>query len=137
MTQAPISRISAAGIAALLAIALAGCDPVAPADKAVKAAPEPGVVQATRNGPTGAPAGSCWGRTVTPAIIETVTEQVQVKPAKMNPDGSIARPPVYRTETRQDIVRARVDTWFETPCAEVLTAEFNSSLQRALQARGF
>ena len=70
-------------------------------------------------------------------MIETVTEQVEVTPAKMNPDGSIAKPPVYKTETRQEIVRARVDNWFETPCPDVLTPEFNSSLQRALEVRGF
>ena len=81
--------------------------------------------------------GTCYARTTTPAIIETVTEQVEVTPAKMNPDGSIAKPPVYKTETRQEIVRARVDNWFETPCPDVLTVEFNSTLQRALQARGY
>lgn len=93
------------------------------------------MVEPTRNGPEGAPPGSCWGRTVSPAVFETVTEQVQVEPAKVNPDGSVAKLPVYRTETHQEMVVERRDNWFETPCPEVLTAEFVSSLQRALAAR--
>ncbi len=131
----PITFLSATLRGALLlAVAgIAGCDSTTPATPR----PEPGVLEATRNGPAGAAEGSCWGRTVSPAVIETVTEQVEVTPAKMNPDGSIAKPPVYKTETRQEIVRARVDNWFETPCPDVLTVEFNSTLQRALQARGY
>ena len=70
-------------------------------------------------------------------MIETVTEQVQVKPAKVNPDGTIGSPPVYRTEARQQIVSQRIDNWFETPCPEALSAEFNASLQRALSVRGY
>ena len=134
MTQPfpPLQTVYRAAL--LLACAgLAACE--APTPAAVR--PEPGVLEATRNGPAGAPEGSCWGRTVSPAVIETVTEQVQIAPAKMNPDGTIVKPPVYKTETRQDIVKARVDNWFETPCPDVLTLEFNRSLQRALQARGF
>ncbi|NNE51986.1 MAG: peptidoglycan-binding protein [Sulfitobacter sp.] len=98
---------------------------------------EPGVFTPTRDGPEGAPPGTCWGRTVTPAVIETVSTQVQVKPAKVNSDGSIAKLPEFRTEERQRIVKQRVDSWFETPCAEVQTEEFLASLQRALQARGY
>ncbi|MEM5542185.1 peptidoglycan-binding domain-containing protein [Sulfitobacter sp. AS92] len=134
MKQPNPSRSATLRAAMLLAIAgIAGCDSTASS----ASRPEPGVLEATRNGPAGAAEGSCWGRTVSPAVIETVTEQVEITPAKMNPDGSITKPPVYKTETRQEIVRARVDNWFETPCPDVLTAEFNSTLQRALQARGY
>ena len=98
--------------------------------------PEPGVFEATRNGPAGAAAGTCWGRTFTPAVVERVSERVVVKPAKVNPDGTVAELPVYRTEDRQVIVTPRKDNWFETPCPNVLTPEFISTLQRALQARG-
>ncbi len=117
-----------------LCAALAGCDPAALDPTAEP--PEPGVLEATRDGPADAPPGTCWGKTVSPAVIETVTEQVQVKPAQVNPDGTIGATPVYRSETRQQIVTARVDNWFETPCTEVLTPEFNATLQRALMARG-
>lgn len=119
----------------VLPVLLAGCETVAvdPAD----APPEPGVAEATRNGPPGAAEGTCWGKTVSPAVVQTVTKQVQVRPAKVNPDGTIGAPPKYRTETAQEIVSPRRDNWFETPCMEVLTPEFVSSLQRALFARGF
>ncbi|MGJ8617821.1 MAG: peptidoglycan-binding protein [Sulfitobacter sp.] len=117
-----------------LCAGLSACDPAA---LGPDAPPEPGVVEATRNGPSGAAPGTCWGRTVSPAIIETVTSQVQVKPAKVNPDGTIVSPPEYKTEARQQIVTQRVDNWFETPCPEALTTEFNASLQRALAVRGY
>lgn len=86
--------------------------------------------------PPGAAPGACWGKTETPAVVETVTEQVMVQPAEIRADGSIVSSPVYRTDTRQKIVRERRETWFETPCDEVLTPEFVTSLQRALAARG-
>lgn len=134
MTQA--DRFSARGVwPTMAAIAfVAGCDTAAvdPAD----APPEPGVIEATRDGPADAPPGSCWGKTVSPAVIESITETIEVKPAKVNPDGTVAELPVYRTEDRQVIVTPRRDNWFETPCPDVLTVEFISSLQRALVARG-
>jgi len=99
--------------------------------------PEPGVREATTNGPAGAAPGSCWGRTVSPAVIETVTEQVQVQPAQISSTGEIQSLPIYRTETRQKIVSPRVDNWFETPCTSALTPDVIATLQRALEARGF
>ncbi|MGB7241443.1 MAG: peptidoglycan-binding domain-containing protein [Sulfitobacter sp.] len=95
---------------------------------------------ATRSPPSGPPdarPGSCWDKTVSPAVIETITDQVLVTPAKIGADGSIAKPPVYRTETRREVITPRKDAWFEIPCAATLTHEFVSSLQRALAARGF
>lgn len=77
--------------------------------------------------PPGAAPGTCWGRDATPAVIETVTEQVILDEADA---------PVYHTETSQNIITPREDTWFETPCDDVMTPEFNASLQRALEARG-
>lgn len=99
--------------------------------------PEPGVREATTKGPAGAAPGSCWGRTVSPAVIETVTEQVQVQPAQISSTGEIQSLPIYRTETRQKIVSPRVDNWFETPCTSALTPDVIATLQRALEARGF
>lgn len=86
--------------------------------------------------PPGAPEGTCWGRHVSPAVIETVTEQVMLRPAELAADGTVVRPAVYRTETVQKIVQDRQETWFERPCAAVITPEFIASLQRALAARG-
>ncbi|AXI47390.1 hypothetical protein C1J03_16055 [Sulfitobacter sp. SK012] len=111
-----------------LLIMLGACDPSA------VDAPE----TQTGNGlaPPGAPPGSCWGKINTPAVVETVTENILVTPAKTNPDGTIGTLPVYKSENRQQIVTPRQDRWFETPCPPSLTVEFVSSLQRALIARG-
>lgn len=95
-----------------------------------------GVIVGNGLAPPGAPAGTCWGKIPTPAVVETVTEQVLVTPAKTNADGSIATLPTYRTESRQQIVTPRTDRWFEIPCPPDFTVEFVSTLQRALQARG-
>lgn len=85
--------------------------------------------------PPWAPKDTCWGKTATPAVIETVTEQILVSPASYNPDGTLYRAAQYRTETRQNIVRERQENWFETPCPGIMTPQFIASLQRALQAR--
>ncbi|WP_417241517.1 peptidoglycan-binding domain-containing protein [Celeribacter sp.] len=90
-----------------------------------------------QSAPPGADPDSCYGRTVTPAIIESVTEQVLVQPPQIGSDGSISYPAVYRTETRQEIVRERHELWFETLCDEELTLEFIASVQRALAARNY
>ena len=96
---------------------------------------EPNLVQSRAMAPPGAKPGTCWGKSITPAVVETVTEQVLLQPAEIRADGSITQPAIYKTETRQAIVQERVETWFETPCADVLTAEFIATLQRALAAR--
>lgn len=125
-----LPKLNRIALFTVMALAVAGCEMPASGDR-----PEPGVREATTQGPAGAPPGSCWGRTVTPAVIETTTEQVQVTPAQLSPTGEIQALPVYRTETRQTIVSPRIDNWFETPCADRLTPEFISSLQRALKVR--
>lgn len=97
---------------------------------------EQGVVMGNGLAPPGAAPGTCWGKIPTPAVVETVTEQVVVTPAQINADGSIAALPVFRNETRQQIVTPRTDRWFEIPCPPTFTVEFVSTLQRALQVRG-
>lgn len=133
MKQALTPHILRIGCVGSICAALAGCD-LAP-QTTVTPPLEPGVFAATRDGPEGAPEGTCWGRTFSPAVVESVSERVQITPAEINPDGSIAKLPTYRTEDRQVIVTPRKSNWFETPCADVLTVEFVSSLQRALMAR--
>lgn len=95
-----------------------------------------GVVHGTGLAPPGAPKGTCWGKIPTPAVVETVTEQILVTPARVNPDGTVAALPVYRAENRQKIITPRTDRWFEIPCPPMFTVEFVSTLQRAMQARG-
>ena len=66
------------------------------------------VTQLRADVPPGAPEGTCWDRDSTPAVIETVTEQVMVSPPELV-DGQVVQPAVYRTETHQAIVRERDD----------------------------
>lgn len=80
--------------------------------------------------------GQCYGILQTPAIIETVTEQVIVQPAVLNSDGSVRSPAIYRTVTRQAILRERREEQFNAVCAAQLTPDFVSSVQRALAVRG-
>lgn len=97
---------------------------------------EPQVSRLNQVAPPGAAPGTCWGKTIIPAIIETVTNQVLMQPAQVMSDGSVTQPAIYKTETRQEIVRERRETWFLTPCAADMTPEFIASVQRALAARG-
>lgn len=87
--------------------------------------------------PPGSDPNVCWSKTVSPALIETVTRKVLIQPAQVSSDGRIQAPPIYRDETRQEVVRPRREQWFEIPCATDLTPEFVSSVQRALQARSY
>lgn len=80
--------------------------------------------------------GTCWARDVTPAVIETVTEQVEAVPASLGEDG-VARPAVYHSVTQQHIVKDREEVWFATPCPADMTVDFVATVQRALKARGF
>ena len=97
---------------------------------------EPEVTRLAQTAPPGAAPGSCWGKNVTPAVIETVTHQVLLQPAQVLVDGTVLQPAVYKTETLQDIVRERRETWFLVPCDSTQTPEFIASVQRALAARG-
>jgi len=97
---------------------------------------EPEVTRLSQVAPPGAAPGTCWGKNVTPAIIETVTNQVMLQPAEVMSDGRVTQPAIFKTETRQEIVRERRETWFLTPCAAQMTPEFIASVQRALGARG-
>ena len=83
--------------------------------------------------PPGAPPGTCWGRHATPAVIETVTDQIRLAPS---PGGGPSAPVTYRTETRQIIVRERRETVFRTTCPAEMTRPFVETLQRALAVRG-
>ena len=110
-----------------LALALAACQP---------APPGPDRPSLGAEAPPGAAPGTCWGKKDTPAVSETVTEQVQLSPAETDATGRVLRPATYATVTRQAILRERVTTWYETPCPDVQTPEFIASVQRALAARG-
>ncbi len=87
-------------------------------------------------GPPNADPNACYGREVTPAVIETVTEQIMLQPPQIASDGRVLEPGVYVTETQQRIVEERRELWFETPCQADRDPVFIASLQRALAARG-
>jgi hypothetical protein len=135
MTEAEPFSFRITILAALPGLLLGGCAQMG-GSAAEAPALEPGVFALTRQGPEGAPPGTCWGRTVSPAVIETVVDRTEVEPAVTNPDGTLSKLPVYRTEEKQRIVQPRVDNWFLTPCTEVRGPDFVSSLQRALAVRG-
>lgn len=97
---------------------------------------EPDVMHTRAEAPPGATPGTCWGKDATPAVIETVTEQIMLQPAEVAVDGTVINPAIYKTETRQAIVKERRETWFEVPCDDVMTPSFIASVQRALSVRG-
>lgn len=120
----------------IVVLSLGGCAVVDVTSPDIAALKEPALQHRQEKGPQGAPAGTCWGKTVSPAIIKTVTEQIIIQPAEVLADGTVVSPAIYKTETLQKIVKERRETWFQTPCPEVLTEEFIESLQRALKIRG-
>jgi hypothetical protein len=128
----PARRISSA-LAALLA--LAACGGSSPPDPVP--AGQPAIPAFLTDGIEIGPDGRCFATDISPAIIETVTAQVLDRPAVIAPDGTVASPAAYRTVTRQEITRERSEITFETLCPPAYTADFVSSLQRALALRGF
>jgi len=137
MIRTPFRRGPVLGIVAALA-ALTACQqgPLASLPGDVSRMLETEVVRSHEDGPPGAEPGTCWGRDVTPALVETVTEQVIIQPPEIDSSGALRASPVYRTETRQRILREREEIWFRTPCDAELTPELVETLQRALGARG-
>ena len=125
--------MSRPGLVVIAISAFAGLLACAPPD--IPSLSEPGLVNLTEVAPPGAAPGTCWGKAVEPAIIETITDQVMMQPPQIMADGTVTQPAIYKTETRQQIVKERRETWFETPCAGDVTPEFVASLQRALKVR--
>lgn len=78
------------------------------------------------------PDGACLGHEITPAVLETVTDQVRLP--REAPDAGA--PASFRTVTRTEIVSPRRVTEFEAVCPEELNPHLVASLQRALAARG-
>ena len=117
-----------------LALMLAACTatPPLPATTDLSAA----LIARDSEIPPAEPAGACWAETITPAVFETVTEQVLDTPERRTPDGTLIAPATFRTETRQALLEERQDFWFQRPCDDVLTPDLIATLQRALKARG-
>ena len=123
------------GTLTTLALILAACaaptGPLAPGHETI-------LITTPGEGPPDARPGACYGKDVTPAVVEVVTEQQLVEPARFSDDGTtIIRPARYQTTTRQQIVTPRKEFYFEVPCPSAFTPDFITSLQRALKVRGF
>lgn len=116
-------------------LATAGCGPLPDAEVA-RLMERDGTIVTRGEGPADARPDACYARDVTPAVIETVTEQVVVRPGRLAEDGRVLEPASYRTDTRAEIVETRREIWFETPCAAQDDPAFIATLQRALAARG-
>lgn len=123
-------------LCAAMALALAACQGPRVELPQVSRMLDRETVHTHENGPPGAAPGTCWGRDITPAQVETVTEHFIVQPAEIDSDGTVRRPAVFRTETRQRITREREEIWFRAPCPEVMDTDFVMTMQRALAARG-
>jgi hypothetical protein len=122
-----------------VAFGLSGCVVGAPfeIDPEQRGQIAPHIAEVQRgSGPPDARPEACYGLQVTPAVIETVTEQIITRPAILGAEGQVVTPATYRTETRQVIVEERRERWFETICDLERNPELLTALQRALQARG-
>ncbi|WP_010141767.1 peptidoglycan-binding domain-containing protein [Oceanicola sp. S124] len=129
------SRLAPAGIVpvGLTCLMLTGCAAELP-DFPALGTPE--ITRLYARPPPGSDPSQCWGKEVQPAVVETVTAQILMQPAEVHSDGRVTQPAIYKTETRQEIIRERRELWFRVPCDEELTPAFTASLQRALAARG-
>ncbi|WP_071674718.1 peptidoglycan-binding domain-containing protein [Nioella nitratireducens] len=126
-------KVSLPLLAGLMGLAACGAGPGAEVARLME---RDGTIISRGEGPEDARPDACYARDQTPAVIETVTEQVMVQPPQLASDGAVREPAIFRTETRQRIVQERQEVWFETPCQSETDPAFIASVQRALAARG-
>ncbi|WP_069299647.1 peptidoglycan-binding domain-containing protein [Neptunicoccus sediminis] len=125
-------------ILSLATLALLTCGTSAHAGQIVSRLTHPDHAKLPENaGPT-----DCFGHEFTPAVIETITEKIPLKPARLAVDletgeTTVIRKATFKTMTMQRIVTPRNEQWFPAVCPHKYTEDFVQSLQRALQARGF
>ena len=121
-------------LAALALGALAACGDLAPPGATVERGNAPALAAAQIES---AADGTCYGRAVTPAVVQTLTAQELESPELRDAEGRVIQPATYRSAIRQEILRDRQEVRFPTLCPPAYTESFVASLQRALQARGF
>lgn len=134
-----MNRVTVKTTGALLALslALAACARSGPSQEVTRADfGDEEIITDFTLGPPGAKPGVCYGKDVTPATVEQVTEHRLVEEAKIAENGNIITPARYETVTEARIVDGREQIYFETPCPPRWTPEFIASIQRALMARG-
>ena len=98
---------------------------------------QPSTFSPSLTAPENAAPGTCWDKTETPAVIETVTEDRLIQPARYADTGELQSLPIYEKTTKQVIVEDRKATWFQLVCPIDLSRPFVGSVQRALELRGF
>ena len=86
--------------------------------------------------PPDARPGACYGKDVTPGVIEHMTERVLIAEPEIGPGGNVLAPAQYEQRTTQKLVTGRKPIFFETPCPPRWTPDFIASIQRALKTRG-
>lgn len=129
-------RYSFAPLAAVMALGLMGCQSA----PSVGLAQKPGTIAVLRLDKGESPPqenGVCWASDTAPAVIETITQQVQVRPELRDDAGTITQAAQFQTRTKQRMVTDRETIWFKSPCPDAQTVAFVASLQRALKARGW
>jgi hypothetical protein len=132
-----VHSVSSAPILWVVVLALtAACQPVPVAGPTAVTLGED-VVRLRGDGPPPSPNGECWANSVTPAIIETVTEQQLISEEIRDETGAVISPASFRTRTQQRMVQDREEVWFRAPCPDEQTVAYIASVQRALKARGF
>ena len=94
------------------------------------------LVRLNAPGPPPGPDGACWASDTTPAVIETVTEQIVVAEEVRDDAGRVVAPATFHTKTHQRMIQLREQVWFRAPCPADVTVQFVASLQRAMKARG-
>ncbi len=125
-----------AGVFLAAGVALAGCLAAPDAETTRAALGDEVVITDFTLGPPDARPGACYGKDVTPAVIEQVTEQVLVAPPEIGPEGNVITPAKYEENVSHQVVTGREVIFFETPCPPRWTPDFIASVQRALSARG-
>ncbi|WP_299737931.1 peptidoglycan-binding domain-containing protein [uncultured Roseobacter sp.] len=135
MTQARKTPFRNSAYAVLATALLTACAPETPAVTA--SSPASQSPSSTRTSPPDAAPDTCWDKTETPAIIETVSERILIAPADIRDDGIIRKPAQYKKEDRQRILQPRQENWYQIVCADMLTPDFVTTLQRALSVRGY
>ena len=86
------------------------------------------------SGPTDAPKGSCWQKNITPAVFDTVTNQIRVPQQKKTKQSDEQTLPTvqYQTKTRHVMIKKRNEAWFETLCPAQIDKALVTTLQHAL-----
>lgn len=121
-------------VLSVLAFGLAACQSVPESAAPVDLRRE--LVLKTGASPPEGPIGLCWAADTIPAVIETRTSQILVRPERRDASGAVTSAAVFRSEAQQKIIQDRRDVWFRAPCPDQITVTFVASLQRALKARG-